>query len=254
MTRIKLTVAYDGTDYVGWQYQPNGISVQQCLEQALCKLTGVVHTVYSSGRTDAGVHARGMICHLDTERNLPLKAWCEGVNRFLPHTIAVRKAEYVDGQFHARFSARGKIYQYAILRDQIRSPLDRQTCWQVKHPLDLELMEKAAAAFVGKHDFAAFRTSGCAADTTVREIFSVTLIEQGTMLYINVHGSGFLKNMVRMMVGTLVDIGRGKRPINDIEQMLACPGTTSPALTAPAHGLCLMEVFYPELHVEQMVT
>jgi tRNA pseudouridine38-40 synthase len=254
MTRIKLTVAYDGTDYVGWQYQPNGISVQQCLEQALGKLTGIVHSVYSSGRTDAGVHARAMICHLDTERDLPLKAWSEGVNRFLPHTIAVRKAEYVDDQFHARFSARGKIYQYAILRDQIRSPLDRQTCWQVKHSLDLAQMEKAAAAFVGKHDFAAFRTSGCAADTTVREIFSINMTEQGTMLCIDVHGGGFLKNMVRMMVGTLVDIGRGKRPVEDIKQMLDTPGSTSPALTAPAHGLCLMEVFYPEINPEQVVT
>lgn len=244
MTRIKLTVAYDGTDYVGWQYQPNGISVQQCLEQALGQLTGVVHRVYSSGRTDAGVHARGMICHLDTERDLPLTAWCEGVNRFLPPAIAVRQAEYVDEQFHARYSATGKLYRYTILCEPIRSPLDRLTCWQIKYPLDLERMKNAAAAFVGKHDFASFRTSGCAADTTVREIYSVNFVEQGTELFIDIHGSGFLKNMVRMMVGTLVDIGRGKRPVGDIEQILERPGSISPALTAPAHGLCLVEVFY----------
>ena len=108
MARIKLTIAYDGTNYVGWQYQPNGISVQQRLEQALQQLTGIIHTVYSSGRTDSGVHARGMVCHLTTERDLPLSAWREGVNRFLPDDIAVRHVELVDDQFHARFSARGK--------------------------------------------------------------------------------------------------------------------------------------------------
>lgn len=246
MARVKLTIAYDGSDYVGWQYQPNGVSVQQCVERALGELTGCVHGVHSSGRTDAGVHARGMVCHFDTERDLPLKAWREGVNRFLPDAIAVRRAEFVDADFHARFSATGKHYRYTILCDEVRSPLDRFVCWQLKQALDLETMRQAAAAFVGKHDFAAFRTSGCAADTTVREIFSVNFVEEGKMLHIDICGSGFLKNMVRMMVGTLTDIGRGKRPVDDIAQMLAQPGATAPALTAPALGLCLMEVYYSD--------
>jgi len=244
MKRIKLTVAYDGSDYVGWQYQPNGISVQQRLEQAIECLTGRVHSVYSSGRTDAGVHARGMVCHVTTEKDFPASAWCEGVNRFLPDTIAIRHAEFVADEFHARFSARGKIYRYTILRDTIRSPLDRLTSWQVKQPLDVLNMQSAAECFIGQHDFAAFRTSGCAAETTVREVFSIKFSENGSLLYVDICGSGFLKNMVRMMIGTLVDIGRGKRNVEDIENLLSLSPKTPPALTAPARGLCLMEVLY----------
>lgn len=244
MTKIKLIVAYDGTDYVGWQYQPNGISVQQRLEQALHRLTGIIHTVYSSGRTDSGVHARGMVCHLTTERDLPLSAWREGVNRFLPDDIAVRHVEKVDEQFHARFSARGKRYRYSILRDPVRSPLDCKTSWQVKKPLDLEKMKIAAQYFLGQHDFSAFRTSGCSAGTTIREIFSIDFSENGSLLHIDVCGSGFLRNMIRMMVGTLVQIGRGKRPVEVIQKLLEGAGSAPSPLTAPAQGLCLMEVWF----------
>ena len=244
MTRIKLIIAYDGTNYVGWQYQPNGVSVQQRLEQAIQQLTGIIHTVYSSGRTDSGVHARGMVCHLNTERDLPLSAWREGVNRFLPDDIAVRHVEKVDDQFHARFSARGKRYRYTILRDPVRSPLERKTSWQIKKPLDLETMQQVAQGFIGQHDFAAFRTSGCSADTTVREIFSIDFSEDDLLLHIDICGSGFLRNMIRMMVGTLVQIGRGKRPVNAIQDLLANAESVPSPLTAPAQGLCLMEVWF----------
>jgi len=242
--RIKLTLEYDGTDYVGWQLQPNGVSVQQQVELALEQLLGVAVRVHSSGRTDAGVHALGMVCHLDTERELPLTAWREGLNRYLPPAIVIREAESVSDEFHARFSARGKFYRYTLLRDEVRSPLQRLTSWQVRQPLDLEAMRAAAAFFVGFHDFSAFRTSGCAAETTRREIFSLELLEDGRLLYIDVRGSGFLKNMVRMMVGTLVEVGRGKRPVTDIDRLLCGGSDTAPALTAPAHGLCLQEVWY----------
>ncbi len=244
MVRIKLIVAYDGTNYVGWQYQPNGMSVQQRLEQALHQLTGIIHTVYSSGRTDSGVHAQGMVCHLTTERDLPLTAWREGVNRFLPDDIAVRHVEKVNDQFHARFSARGKHYRYTILRDPVRSPLERKISWQVKKPLDLKKMEQAAQSFLGQHDFSAFRTSGCSADTTIREIFSIDFREDDLLLYIDIRGSGFLRNMIRMMVGTLVQIGRGKRPVSVIQELLNDAGSAPSPLTAPAQGLCLMKVWY----------
>ncbi len=247
MVRIKLIVAYDGTAYVGWQYQPNGLSIQQLLEQAIERLTGMVHRVHSSGRTDAGVHARGMVCHLDSGCDLPLSAWREGLNRFLPEDVAVQRAEFVDAGFHARFSAINKHYRYSLLCQPIRSPLDRLTSWQVKTPLNIERMRHAARDFTGNHDFAAFRTAGCAAETTVREIFSITLVEEGTLLHIDVCGSGFLKNMVRMMVGTLVAIGRGKRPPEDIQKMLSHPDSAPPAVTAPARGLCLMAVTYDEM-------
>ena len=244
MARIKLTIEYDGTDYVGWQVQPNGVSVQHCVELALGQLLGEPIRVHSSGRTDSGVHALGMVCHLTTERQLPLSAWREGVNRFLPDNIVVRGAEVVSDDFHARFSATGKRYRYTVLRDEVRSPLQRYMAWQVPQSLNLNEMQRAAALFVGTHDFAAFRTSGCAAETTRREIFALALHEEGKLLHIDVSGSGFLKNMVRMIVGTLVDIGRGRRPATDVSQMLAGEVAVGPALTAPAQGLCLMEVWY----------
>lgn len=242
--KIKLTVAYDGSDYVGWQIQPNGLSIQQCIEQALCQLAGVVHLTHSSGRTDAGVHARGMVCHFVTERDLPLSAWCEGLNRFLPDDIAIRQAQQVADDFHARFSARGKRYRYTLLRDPLRSPLDRRFSWRIKSPLDLKKMAAAAAFFVGTHDFSAFRSSGCSARTAQREIYSVAISECDQLVQIDVCGSGFLRHMVRMMVGTLVEIGRGKRPVDVIDIMLRNPAAAAPALTAPAQGLCLMEVWY----------
>ncbi len=244
MARIKLTLEYDGSNYVGWQLQPNGVSVQQQLESALLQLLGEPVRVHSSGRTDAGVHALGMVCHLDSNRQLPLSAWREGLNRYLPDDIAVRAAEFVADQFHARFSARGKRYRYSILRSEVRSPLQRKTSWQIRQPLDLQAMRTAAELLQGKHDFATFRTSGCAAGTTCREIFKLELTEADCLLYIDVSGSGFLKNMVRMMVGTLVEIGRGKRPVEDISRLLAGDPQVAPALTAPAQGLCLMEVWY----------
>ncbi len=244
MARIKLTVSYDGTNYVGWQYQPNGMSVQQRLEQAIHQLTGEIHTVYSSGRTDSGVHARGMVCHLDPKREFPLGAWREGLNRFLPDDIAVRLAETVTDQFHARFSAQGKRYRYTILYDVVRSPLDCSTSWYVKHHLDIAEMEVAARCFVGKHDFAAFRTSGCSAGTTNREIFSIEFTPIDNLIHIDVSGSGFLRNMIRMMVGTLVQIGRGKRPPDTISMLLAGVDTIPPPLTAPPQGLCLQEVWF----------
>lgn len=241
---IKLTLAYDGSAYVGWQLQPNGMSVQQRLEEALCQLTGVFHRIHSSGRTDAGVHARGMVCHFVTERKLPLSAWREGVNRFLPNDIAVRSAEKVSADFHARFSARGKRYRYSLLLDPVRSPLDRNTCWRIQSPIDVDLMTKTAAAFVGNHDFAAFRGAGCSARTTLREVYSVNFHRQDNYLHIDISGSGFLRHMVRMMVGTLVDVGRGKRPPEVIRRMLDAPESAGPAVTAPAHGLCLINVWY----------
>ncbi|MCK4621938.1 MAG: tRNA pseudouridine(38-40) synthase TruA [Desulfuromonadales bacterium] len=244
MAKIKLTLEYDGTHYVGWQVQPNGVSVQQRVELALKQLLGETVRVHSSGRTDAGVHASGMVCHLTTERDLPMSAWREGVNRFLPDSIAVRTAEPVADDFHARFSAKGKRYCYTILQDDVRSPLLMRTSWQVRQSLDLSAMRRAAGLFVGEHDFAAFRTSGCSAETTCRKVYSVDLSSTDRLLLIDISGSGFLKNMVRMMVGTLVEIGRGKRQVTDISELLLRNRDVGPSLTAPPQGLCLMEVWY----------
>ncbi len=242
--KIKLTIAYDGSAYVGWQLQPNGLSIQGCVEQALLQLCGEQIRVHSSGRTDAGVHARGMVCHFVAQRELPLSAWREGLNRFLPEDIAVRAAEKVADDFHARYSATAKHYRYTLLRDPVRSPLERRTSWRIKPFLDLDLMRQACTVLMGVHDFAAFRSAGCSSAVTQKNIYSITLTEADKVLYVDVYGSGFLRHMVRMIVGTLVEIGRGRRSVATLRLMLTDPGSAPAAITAPSQGLCLMQVEY----------
>jgi tRNA pseudouridine38-40 synthase len=244
MKTIRLTIEYDGTDFVGWQIQPNGRSVQEVLEQALAEVLGTEVRLHSAGRTDAGVHARGMMAHFETDRELPLAAYREGVNRLLPPDVAVREAAEAPAGFHSRFDARGKWYRYTLLRAPVRSPLNCRTTWHLRTPLDRAAMSRAAQAFVGRHDFAAFRAAGCDARTTVREIFSLQLEEQGELMFIDVRGDGFLRNMVRVMVGTLVEIGMGRRSESDVAQLLHAGCRQKAGRTAPAQGLCLMEVWY----------
>jgi len=250
MRSILLILEYDGSDFAGWQLQPNGRSVQQVVEQALAELLGETVRLHSAGRTDAGVHARGMPAQFVTSRNLPLRAFRDGLNRLLPADVAVCSAVEVPIGFHARFAAAGKWYRYTIDRRVGRSPLGRRTVWQLRAQLDLLAMRDAAALLLGEHDFAAFRTSGCAARSTVRRLENIELVEDGTLLHVDVHGSGFLRNMVRMLVGTLVEVATGKRPASDIARLLAKqPGVRS-GPTAPAHGLCLMAVYYPDHFLE----
>lgn len=245
MTVIALWIEYDGGDYVGWQRQKNGISVQQCVEEALAEICGQPVVVYSSGRTDAGVHARGMVAHFKTARPLPLNAYLHGVNDRLPRDIAVYDVRRVADRFHARFSAQGKWYRYSLYLAPVRSPIYKRFSWHFRKPLDLSLMRQAAQSFVGVHDFAAFRASGCNAKTTIRRIDSIELLEDGGQLHIDVRGSGFLRHMVRMMVGSLVQIGVGKRDVNEVSRLLAQGAPDDTRLKAPAHGLCLRQVDYP---------
>jgi tRNA pseudouridine38-40 synthase len=208
MRTIRLTIEYDGGAYSGWQFQANGLSVQEVVEGALAIVVGEKVRLISSGRTDAGVHARGMVAHFLTCRDLPLSAFREGVNRLLPRDVAIR------------------------------------TSWHIRSALDFNAMKAGAEALVGTHDFAAFRSSGCDARTTVRTIFSVEMSREGDLLHIDVKGSGFLRNMVRVMVGTLMEIGMGKRPALEVEQLLREGCRTRAGQTAPPCGLCLMEVWY----------
>lgn len=240
-----LTVAYDGTNYSGWQVQPNGLAVQQVVEEALEQLLKERVQVRSSGRTDAGVHARAMAASFSTTRNLPLRAFVEGANRFLPADIAVQSARIVPEGFKPITMAHAKRYRYTIINSTVRTPLDRMYSWQVREPLDLAAMEEAAGRFVGSHDFAAFRASNCVARTTVRRIDSVLITRDGDRITIDVTGGGFLKNMVRVMVGTLVDIGKGRFAPSDIDRLLRGGDRKEAGSTAPACGLCLMEVVYP---------
>jgi tRNA pseudouridine38-40 synthase len=243
-SNICLLIEYDGTDYVGWQVQANGLSVQQILEEKLCKLLGEPVRLVSSGRTDAGVHARGMVANFRTSRSLPMRAYREGLNRLLPEDIAVREARPVPDDFHARFNARGKWYRYTLYLSPVRSPLARRFSWHLRSDLDMALMRLAAEKFVGKHDFAAFRGAGCAARTTVREIYSIDLLEKPPFLHIDVKGEGFLRNMVRMMAGTLVAVARKNVSLTEFDHLLLGESGEKAGPTAPAHGLCLMEVWY----------
>ncbi len=244
MRTIKLTLEYDGTDYVGWQRQPNGPSVQQIVEEALERVMGRPVTLHSSGRTDAGVHARCMVAHFRTGLALPLSAFREGINRFLPRDIAVRAAEEAAEDFHARFDARGKWYRYTLYLHPVRSPLHARTSWHIRGPLNVEAMADAARLFVGRYDFSAFRTSGCAARSTEREIYSFEISREEDLLHCDVRGSGFLRNMVRVMVGTLVEAGLGKRSVDSIFSLLSGVSPHPSGMTAPPQGLCLMEVWY----------
>ena len=244
MRTILMIIEFDGTAYAGWQVQTNGLAVQGVVEEALGRVLGQPVRIHSSGRTDAGVHARGMAAHFQTDSHLPLQAFREGVNRFLPEDVAIREVREMPADFHARFAARGKWYRYTIFSSEVRSPLARRTSWHLRGPLDLERMRQAAALLVGAHDFSAFRSSGCVARTTVREIYQIDVLAEGDFVHIDFRGSGFLKNMVRMLVGTLVEVGQGRRPADQVRRLLAGEPGLACGPTAPAHGLCLQEVWF----------
>lgn len=244
MRTIKLILEYDGTNYAGWQIQPNGLSLQQVVEEALAKMLKEPVRVHSSGRTDAGVHARGMVAAFATGKGLPLRAFSDGLNALLPPDIVVKEASEAPEGFNPRFDATGKHYRYTIHRGERRSPLCRHYAWHVRGALDLTAMEKAARHMVGEHDFASFRTAGCAARTTIRRIDAVEMAEEGGLLLLDVKGSGFLRNMVRIMVGTMVEVGQGRRSAGDVALLLERPGERFAGPTAPPQGLCLMEVYY----------
>lgn len=243
MRTILLTLEYCGAGYVGWQVQPNGPSIQGEVERALGELIREDVRIHSSGRTDAGVHARGMLAHFQTASQLPVKAFRDGLNAMLPADIAVREAREMPAGFHARYDAKGKWYRYTLYRGKVRSPLQAGTSWHLHGPLDLDAMREAADLLTGRRDFGAFRSSACAAKTTERELFKIEIVAEQDLLYLDFYGSGFLKNMVRMLIGTLVQIGQGKRSLKDITRLLRREPGVRCGPTAPPQGLCLMEVW-----------
>jgi len=244
MRTILLNVEYEGTAYAGWQSQINGLAVQDVVESALAQILKEKVRIHSSGRTDAGVHARSMPAHFRTESTIPLTAFREGANRFLPSDVVIREVREMPENFHARYSAKGKWYRYTIYIGDMRSPLASRTAWHLRGSLDLDLLRSAAELMIGKHDFHAFRTSGCVAQTSIRDIFQIDLTADRDLIYVDVKGSGFLRNMVRIMVGTMVEVGQGKRPATDIRKILLGEDDVICGPTAPAHGLCLQEVWY----------
>ena len=243
--RIKLTIEYDGTQYVGWQIQENGPTVQGRLQRALAELLGEPTGVTGAGRTDSGVHATGQVAHFDTPRALPMKAYWMGLNGMLPDDIAVVGAEEVDPAFDARRWARGKRYRYRIGNRRTRAPLRRFSHWEIFLPLDVEAMKRAAPALIGEHDFQSFRAADCQSPTSVRKLTRVEVTgAAGDEIVIDVEGTAFVKHMVRNLVGSLAEVGRGKRPSSWIAELLAAKDRTLAGATAPPQGLTLVEVLY----------
>ena len=244
--RIRLTVEYDGTAYSGWQRQLNAMSVQQRLEEAIKKLTGEETNVTGASRTDAGVHALGQVAHFDTASRIPGDKFCFALNTMLPDDIRVSASCETQPDFHARFHAAGKLYRYLIHNHAHASAIGRTTHAHAIYPLDEELMHEEAQAAVGTHDFAAFAASGSIVKDTVRTIYEARVLRDGDEVEFLVRGNGFLYNMVRILAGTLISVGSGKLEPGAIARALQSKNRLDLGVTAPAHGLTLMRVYYDD--------
>ena len=253
MRRIRLIISYDGTNYVGWQVQPNGVSVQALLEKALFELTGEQIRVEGSGRTDSGVHAKAQIAHFDTEARMAADKFAIAMNMHLPPDIRVLFSEECDPTFHARFSAKRKVYSYTVQLGPHADVFLRTTSLHLHYIPDVEAMQKAAAAVIGTHDFNAFKCADSSMENTVRTITRSEWNRNGNLLVYTVEGNGFLYNMVRILVGTMLEIGSGKRPVSDMENAIETGSRTSAGATAPARGLRLERVIYPDFDTEEVL-
>ena len=244
--RLKFIVAYDGAPFAGWQSQSHRDTVQDHLESAFQRVTGGAARVHGSGRTDAGVHALAQCGHVDlANKLLPTERWVEALNALLPPAIRVVRCRYVSNDFHARLSAKGKIYRYRIWNAPVLPPFEYRRAWHVARPLDLKVMKSAVKYFAGSHDFAGFAANrGKPERTTVRRINSVRIRQNGPCITIEFDGNGFLYKMVRLMVGALLKCALGKMRIEEISARLNSMELDSPRFTAPAEGLFLVRVRY----------
>lgn len=240
---VKLTIEYDGTSYHGWQRQANASTVQQALEEGIARVVGHAVNLCGSGRTDAGVHALGQVANFHTSSAISAEQLPHAINANVPDDIAVLRAEDVSVDFHARYSAKRKTYRYRIVCRPVRPAVGARYVHWHRRPLDVAAMQAGAALFLGEHDFAAFE-SHSEGEGSVRTIFRSEWAASGARLDYTVAASGFLYNMVRAMVGTLVEVGCGKRPPDDVARLLASRDRTLAGKTAPARGLCLMAVEY----------
>ena len=244
MKRIKLTVAYDGTAYCGWQIQPNGVTIEEVLNKALTGLLKEPVTVIGASRTDSGVHARGNVAVFDTESRIPGDKICFALNQRLPDDIRVQASEEVPLSFHPRKANCTKTYEYKILNRKISMPLERLYSHFCYFNLDVEKMKQAAAFLVGEHDFKSFCTVRTQAEETVRTIYSLDVSKDGDMITIRISGSGFLYNMVRIITGTLVKVGLGVYPPEHMEEILEARDRSAAGPTIPAVGLTLVSLEY----------
>jgi len=245
MRNIKLTIEYDGTGYHGWQIQPNYPTIQGVLQEKIGVITGERISLIASGRTDAGVHALGQVANFRTDRRISLCAIKRGVNSLLPDDIAIRRAEAVNDDFHARFSAKSKLYEYRIFNSLVPSPIERKFSWHVSRRLDLKGMRKAAQMLLGTHDFSSFRSARSDNLNAVRTLMALEIRERRNhMISIRMRADAFLKQMVRNIVGTLVNVGRGKMEPENLGEILDARNRTKAGMAAPPCGLFLIEVEY----------
>lgn len=244
MTRLLLTLRYNGAAFHGWQVQPNGTTVQETLQDAIEKLTGVRSGVIGCSRTDAGVSAEMFCCSFDTEFPLRGEKLLAGLNAHLPRTVSVYEVQEMPADFHPRYAALGKRYEYRIWNGRQRHPLWEDRAWQLNRRLDADAMNAAAALYLGRHDFAGFCSAGSSVEDTVRTVTRAAVKREGDLVTFTVEADGFLYNMVRIMIGTLVDLSDGKRTPQDIAAALQNGDRQAAGRTAPAEGLILSRVFY----------
>jgi tRNA pseudouridine38-40 synthase len=241
---IKVVLEYDGTNFAGWQQQADGRTVEAELKKALRKITGQNLTVYAAGRTDAGAHAEGQVVNFHTDGKIAPNRLVAALNARLPDDVAALSAEVVPDDFHARYAARWRRYRYRFLDRPSRPALERQRCWHVRSPLDVEAMSAAANALVGRHDWTSFCSASEPAAARVREMRSARVARHGDLVELELVAEGFLRGLARGIAGALAEVGRGKRPPAWVREVLDARDRRKAARTAPAGGLTLMEVIY----------
>jgi len=254
MRKIKLTIMYEGTRYAGWQAQQNATSIQSLLQEALFKMTGAETPVVGASRTDAGVHAIAQVAHFETESSIGPEGFVSGINSMLPGDISVVDACDAPGDFHARKSSTGKRYAYRILLSRSRNPFLEGRAWTLRNALNIDSMRAASACLLGEHDFSSFRASGCGSLNSVRTITRIEvssrplppemLSGESEIVELLFEGNGFLRHMIRNIVGTLVDAGHGKLSSDDVRRILLAKKRIEAGRCAPASGLFLVNVFY----------
>lgn len=244
MKRLRCVLGYDGTDFSGFQVQPDQVTVQGEIEAALNRVTGEDIQVAGSGRTDAGVHARGQVIHFDTASNIPMDKWRFVLNNQLPDSIVIRSVEEVDASFHARFDVQVKEYRYCIDNGSVANVFRHRYADHIRFPLDVDAMQQAAHYLEGEHDFTSFCSAKTYVEDKVRTVYGVTVEKIGDEVWVTCRGNGFLYNMVRIIVGTLVEVGQGKRSPAELKEILAACDREKAGKTAPAKGLTMWEVVY----------